>query len=1007
MPWSLHQTFRLTFLVWLGFGLSSVAFGQNGATNGFDGLVKQFEKLYQEGKYAEALPVAQQSLTLSEKEFGPDHPNTAESLGNLAMAYRKTGDFKAAGPLYLRSLKIREAVLGPDHLETATSQNNLATYYFSLGDYSKAELHFKLGLNGMEKALGPEHADTAASLNNLAMLYREMADYAKAEAFFERSLKIKEKTLGPDSPGTAKSLNNLAALYKDMGNYAKAEPLYLRSLKIQEATLGAEHPDTAGSLNNLATFYHLLGDFPKAEALCLRSLTVMEKTFGTNHPATATLSDNLAGIYEAMGSLKQAEPLYQRSLKLRELALGPEHPDVANSLNSLAGLFDTLGEHAKAEPLYQRALKILETALGTEHPLTAATLNNLAALYDSNGEYVKAEPLYRRSLQIREKVLGPEHPDTAASLVNLGALEINLKRFDAALAYAKRARALSESGLGHILLFASESQRMAYQKQLDPYSLLATLGSAPDLAEVLLRNKGVVLDSLLEDQRAAEAATDPKVKALVDQLQVAGRQLSQLKTEVPKEDEPDTEQVALEQKIEALHKSLTRSVSGVGTTRRALRTTLADIQANLPQDAVLLEYVRYQDSASKANGEPRYGVLLIGGSRTSFNTANAGVPVWVPLASAESLEPNLKAYATAMRFGKRGDEVVLQKLYAQVFEPIERQLPNGVRTLIVSPDSQLNFLNLGTLVSGDGKFVAERFFIKYVGVGRDLVVPASKTLTRQVVAFANPTFSAKAAQPIELRANPTQPSIGEHVRRDYNAVALTPLPGTLLESDFLRSKASKWRMEVAKYEGVTATEAELHELQSPYVLHVATHGFFLPEEAADETRKVDWRLSGKRRAAPLIKSPMQRSALALAGAQTTLDAWKQGEVPPSHNDGILTAQEAGALNLQNTWLVVLSACDTGIGEARNGEGVLGLRRGFVQAGAQNLLMTLWPISDKWSVEIMKAFYEKAMVSGDAPQAMAEVQAEWLARLRKEKGVLIAARIAGPFVLSTRGRQSSK
>jgi CHAT domain-containing protein len=113
------------------------------------------------------------------------------------------------------------------------------------------------------------------------------------------------------------------------------------------------------------------------------------------------------------------------------------------------------------------------------------------------------------------------------------------------------------------------------------------------------------------------------------------------------------------------------------------------------------------------------------------------------------------------------------------------------------------------------------------------------------------------------------------------------------------------------------------------------------------------------------------------------------------------------LNLQGTWLVVLSACDTGLGEARNGEGVLGLRRGFVQAGAQNLLMTLWPISDKWSVEIMKSFYDKAMVSGNAPLAMAEVQAEWLAKLRKEKGALLAARIAGPFVLTSRGKLISK
>lgn len=152
---------------------------------------------------------------------------------------------------------------------------------------------------------------------------------------------------------------------------------------------------------------------------------------------------------------------------------------------------------------------------------------------------------------------------------------------------------------------------------------------------------------------------------------------------------------------------------------------------------------------------------------------------------------------------------------------------------------------------------------------------------------------------------------------------------------------------------------------------------------------------------------MLRSCIALAGAQSTLDAWEQGNAPHPTNDGILSARELSRLDLRGTWLVVLSACDTGLGEARNGEGVLGLRRGFVQAGAQNLLMTLWPISDKWSVEIMKSFYDKAMASGDAPQAMAEVQAEWLAKLRKEKGALLAARIAGPFVLTSRGKVISK
>jgi CHAT domain-containing protein len=191
---------------------------------------------------------------------------------------------------------------------------------------------------------------------------------------------------------------------------------------------------------------------------------------------------------------------------------------------------------------------------------------------------------------------------------------------------------------------------------------------------------------------------------------------------------------------------------------------------------------------------------------------------------------------------------------------------------------------------------------------------------------------------------------------------------------------------VELYLGKGATEAELRRVQSPHVLHLATHGFFLPEINTGQP----------------VTSPMLRSGLVLAGAQRTLDAWKKGEVVPSSNDGIVTAEEIGMLNLQRTWLVVLSACDTGLGEARSGEGVLGLRRGFLRAGAQNLLMTLWAVEDEHTAGLMLDFYSAAQRFGNPARALAEVQRDWLARLRKEKGVAEACRLAGPFILSFQG-----
>ena len=147
---------------------------------------------------------------------------------------------------------------------------------------------------------------------------------------------------------------------------------------------------------------------------------------------------------------------------------------------------------------------------------------------------------------------------------------------------------------------------------------------------------------------------------------------------------------------------------------------------------------------------------------------------------------------------------------------------------------------------------------------------------------------------------------------------------------------------------------------------------------------------------------MLRSGLALAGAKSTLDFWKKGTSVPPANDGILTAEEAASLDLAGTWLTVLSACDTGSGVARSGEGVLGLRRAFAMAGTQNLLLTLWPVSDSFTKDFMVSFYEEALKTGNAPRAMAKVQRDWLVKKREERSISQAVKLAGPFVLTFRG-----
>jgi tetratricopeptide (TPR) repeat protein len=949
------------------------------------------------GEYAKAEPLDERSLKISEKLLGPVHPNTAKVLNNLAQLYSDMGNYAKAEPLYQRSLGILEKALGPEHPDIAITLNNLGLLYVASNRYAKAEPILQRALKIREKALGSEERPTADSLENLAALYENMGDYTKAEPLYQRALKIFEKKLGPEHPDTATSLNDLALLYDDMGDYAKAEPLYQRSLKIDEKALGPEHPGLAIDLNNLAELYREMGDYAKAEPLYQRSLGILEKALGPDHPDTATSVSNLALLYDRMGDYTKAERLDQRALKIREKALGPEHARTADSLNNLALIYRKTGNYAKGEPLYERALAIKEKMLGPEHPRTALSLNNLARLWTDMGEYAKALPLYQRSLKIREKVLGPEHPDSVVSLNNLAELYYLIGDGKEAFGLATRTRKAQEKNLSNILSFTSEEQRLAFQKTTKPYDLPATLGSAPELAEIVLRQKGVVLDSLLEDRLVAEASGDPKQRENIDALRSAKQRLNKLQLEIPKDlseqaqERRAAEKEKLSSEVEQLEGGLARQVAGLGKARRALSVTVAQVQSALPQQAALIELLRYSHYLGKDKHEPRYGAVVI---------AASSEPRWIPLGNAAEIEKNVGLYQKSVR-GKTDEATlssVLKALNDQVWAPIEKALPGGTTTVIISPDAELSFVSFATLLSADDRFVGEKYSVRYVASGRDLLRQTKASGNPETTVYANPDFGSKSASPDSNRG--TEVALRSVEMRDLQNISLPPLPGTAAEAAALQKRAGK---SARVFLGPNATEAELRQTNSPHILHLATHGFFLPEIDLG-TRSNGVSPNAAEIPKGKLVNPMHRSGLAMAGAQTTLQAWGRGEVPPTENDGIVTAEEVGGLKLDGTWLVVLSACDTGGGEARAGEGVMGLRRGFVQAGAQNLLMTLWPISDETTVEIMLDFYDAAFKSSNAPQALADTQRDWLVKLRKEHGLLEAVRLAGPFIMSSQGKQ---
>ncbi len=928
---------------------------------------QQVKALYKSGKDAEGIALAEKAVALSEQIHGAESPAICDSLYLLARGFTRTAQYSKAEPIYLRVQRIREKVLGAEHPETATAIYNLAWFYANMANYVKAEELFQHALEIRRKQFGEESQWSAECLNALAVLNENKGNYAQSEKLYQEALRIQRKVLGANHYATATTLNNLASLYWTLGDYEQAERDFTLALDIRKKAFGVEHPDTATSLNNLALLYRSMGDYARAESLFKKVLSIRRKILGPQHAFTVTSINHLGLLYADMGQDAKAEPLLALAMDLREKTMGPNHPDTTRSYNDLALLYDRPKKYSKAEPLFLKALEGRKQVLGLRHPETALSLASLARHYHLLGKLAEAEPLYRDALEIQRATLGADHPDTLRTLESLAYLESETGRGDPALEHAREVVAGRERRFNSLFSFTSEQQRLELQKTLNLTSLPASLGSARDITQTLLRTKGLVLDSRLEDQLMTRASEDPELRALLDQLRDVSRRLMQGE---PVTDDSGSDPAArekLQEQQNQLQSAIARKIGGVGVARRALGIGEEQVRAAIPPGAVLIELLRYNHHLGKLQFESRYGAVVM---------SSEGESKWIVLGKAEEIENKIRLYQKYVRRNIKQSTMakLLKDLGHDFWGPIEKAIPSGTRVVIISPDGEWNFVSFATLLLRDDRFFAEKCAIQYVSSGRDLLWrKPHQSESQEIAVFANPDFDGKT------------PRAG----RGDDRMALGPLSGARREADFLVQHAPRWGLTANALLGARASEAALGRLKSPRILHMATHGFFIAE---DEFPRVKF-----------LQHPMQRSVLALAGAQTTFDAWNHGRIPATENDGVLTAEEVADLDLKNTWLVVLSACDTGSGEALAGEGVLGLRRGFIQAGTENLLMTLWPVGDVATFQIIQDFYVEAMKTGNAPQSLADVQRAWLVRLRKEQGLSMAVRLAGPFILTYQGR----
>jgi len=993
-----HSNDRKRVLLLLGFSLlATFGFSQHAdslaAVQQVDSLIQVSRTLSGQGNFDKAFEVNAAAEKIALEKLGRGSVAYGNCCSNHgATAYYKR-DYPEAEKWFLEALAIREKTLGKKHLSYANSLFNLANLYRRMENNEKAELFFLETLTIREKTLGKEHPDFVLTLNNLGVVYANMGNYEKAERIHLEVRDIWEKKLGKESSEYTMPLVNLAYAYVQMGYYEKAEPLYLEAISIQEKVLGKEHPDYAASLNNLGVLYMNIGNYKKAEQLFLEAKNIREKALGKKHPNYLASLNNLALLYwYSSVNYEKAESLYLEALAIGDEVLGKDNRDYAGSLINLANLYRDMGSSEKAEPLYLEAKNILEKVLEKKHPDYAGSLNNLANLYFDRANYEKAEMLYLEAHSIWEKALGKEHPTCVASLNNLANLCAGLGQQEKAELFYTELEHLNQTLITRALHHLSERELNNYlntfsrsQAQMFSFAQIPANKNSPFL-QVCYDNslfyKGFLLNAANQIKRLAlfDSATTEKFNRLKGFERRLATQYA-----LPIVERKGVEE--LEEKANALEKELTRTVAGYAEAIQQVKWQ--EVQKQLKPDEAAVEFVHYRFYKKIITDSINYAALILR-PLPAGDVSKAGSdthPQFIPLFEEKSLQSLMgetpvrrmdyvaNLYQSSPARGIEPVNTSKKSLYELIWAPLQSALKD-VKTVYYAPSGILHRLNMSAIAVNEDSLLTDRYELVRLGSTRSL---AEGTKARQLVSA--PAVIPSADKPATatvyggIRFEMDSTAIGA-ANAGWNtdmatnrgglsfAYADSTLRGgtweylkwTEKEATAVASILTDAGIPTEIWKGYLATEESIKRIgkdkPSPRILHISTHGYFFPDPKENENSRPST-LDQE----PIFKisdHPMIRSGLILAGAN---HAWQTGKpLKPDMDDGILTAYEISQMNLTGTELVVLSACETGLGDIAGNEGVYGLQRAFKIAGVRNLIMSLWQVPDFQTKELMSAFY---------------------------------------------------
>ena len=883
-----------------------------------------------------------------EKNYTADL-NYAVSFSDNSGLYESKEKFGRVEKTILYTLS-PESLSDRSPTEKAQDYNDVGEMMYGSGRFNSALISF-VAANIIYINEGMETTrDNSLVLSNIGLLYHTTGRYNLAREYSEKALEIRKK-LGDDKNGLSASYNNLGVLYKDMGKYTEAGDYIENALQVVMESGDKKSTSYAIVLNNKAILYQQTGKYSEAEKMLHEAISQASEELKEKSPNFVRMKINLALLYQLQHKYQEAENIYLEAISIKKRRLGTNHPDYAVLLRNLASLYMLTGQYDKVEQNLIEAKKIFFDKFGENNPSYAATLYDLGKYYLFMNQLSEARETLSRAELIQNDVLGDHHPaytDTREAMAIL-----NWQEGDYNKAFDMYTLVLDEYLYQVNAYFPamSDYDKSKFWEKIHP-KFIRFFSFASSVSNQIPGITGKIYDYhiatkalLLNDaNKVKEGILNSGNQELInhynewlDFKEYLARCYTLTKEEL-REDKINID--SLEIAANTKEKELSRLSVHFAASRENKSVSYNDIARKLKTSEACIEIIRFDNyQGLKSDTTVSYIALVL--------KNNNQPPSMVLFREGNRMETWYAGkYRSDMQNAVENEE------YFDVYWNRLQDETGSISNIFISPDGIFNQVNINTLKNKTGKYIINEKNIHYITNSREITEKKDarklSASVNEAVLVGNPFF-ARDIDWDKLKSMPLQ-----------------ELPGTETEITKIGTelKSKNWKTRVFKYEN--ATEENVKMVERPAVFHVATHGFFL-EDAPSGEEKI-FGIEPLRAAG----NPLLRSGLMFAGADNTIQ--HIGSIDSEKkDDGILNAYEAMLLDLENTELVILSACETGLGETRNGEGVYGLQRAFMIAGASAIIISLWEVSDEVTQELMTTFYKRWLAGADKHVAFKEAQ----------------------------------